>query len=172
MTDKQFLRMLLPLLAMNISLLSYSQERGEEFESFLSRFTSSASFQYSRVRFPLTSPIILLDSNEKEKSFPFTKNEWQLLDSDVFVVDRSYHDEAENYYVSKYIQDDPKRKEFEAGYEESEIDLRVVFELIGDKWFVTDCYNGWYSFDLPAEELSETIALVKEENDLFIEQYP
>ena len=150
----------------------YAQEKTEDFESFLSQFTGSATFQYSRIKFPLANPIILLGDNEKEVSFPFTKEKWQLLDSDVFVVNRAYAEEAENFYVSKYVQDEPERKEFEAGYEESEVDLRVVFELINGEWFVTDCYNSWYSFDLPADDLEETVLLVKEENDLFIEHYP
>ena len=38
----------------------------------------------------------------------------------------------------------------EAGYEESEIDLRVEFEQAADgKWYVVDCYTGWYGYDLP-----------------------
>lgn len=172
MTNRRFLCMFLSLLAMNAGVLAYSQEKAEDFESFLSQFTASASFQYARIKFPLASPIILLDDKEKEKTFPFTKEKWQLLDHEVFEVSRAYNDEADNYYTSKYIQDEPARKEFEAGYEESEVDLRVVFELIGGKWFVTDCYNSWYSFDLPAGELAEAIAQVKEENDLFLEQYP
>jgi len=36
-----------------------------------------------------------------------------------------------------------KHKIFEAGYEESEVDLRVEFELQADgKWYVVDCYTA------------------------------
>ena len=67
---------------------------------------------------------------------------------------------------------EPAHKVFEAGYEESEIDLRVEFELIGDKWYVTDCYTGWYGFDLPISELKETIQQVQEDNKTFKEIHP
>ena len=41
----------------------------EDFKIFLQKFTSSASFQYSRIKFPLKSPIILLkDDGETERS--------------------------------------------------------------------------------------------------------
>ena len=47
---------------------------GENFKSFLDRFTSSAAFQYTRIKFPLKTPITLLaDDGETEKTFPFTK---------------------------------------------------------------------------------------------------
>ena len=46
----------------------------EDFKTFLQKFTSSASFQYSRVKFPLKSPITLLkDDGETEQTFPFTR---------------------------------------------------------------------------------------------------
>ena len=35
-------------------------------------------------------------------------------------------------YVSKFTLNEPKHKIFEAGYEESEVDLRVEFELQAD----------------------------------------
>ena len=37
-------------------------------------------------------------------------------------------------YVSKFTVNEPTHKEFEAGYEESEVDLRVIFDLIDGKW--------------------------------------
>lgn len=47
---------------------------GEDFKSFLDKFTSSAAFQYTRIKFPLKTPITLLaDDGETEKTFPFTK---------------------------------------------------------------------------------------------------
>ena len=53
---------------------------GEDFKSFLHKFTSSASFQYSRIKFPLKSPIVLLqDDGETEQTFPFTRDKWALL---------------------------------------------------------------------------------------------
>ena len=44
------------------------------FQSFLKKFTSSASFQYTRVKFPLKTPVTLLaDDGETEKTFRFTR---------------------------------------------------------------------------------------------------
>jgi hypothetical protein len=70
------------------------------------------------------------------------------------------------------VVNEPTHKEFEAGYEESEVDLRVVFELIDGNWYVTDCYTAWYSFDLPIADLKETISQVQEENKAFEEVHP
>ena len=128
---------------------------GEDFKSFLDKFTSSAAFQYTRVKFPLKTPITLLaDDGETEKTFPFTQEEGGI-------------------YVSKFTLNEPKHKIFEAGYEESEVDLRVEFELQADgKWYVVDCYTGWYGYDLPIGELKQTIQNVKEENAAFKEIHP
>ena len=35
----------------------------EDFQTFLKKFTSSASFQYSRIKFPLKTPIALLEED-------------------------------------------------------------------------------------------------------------
>lgn len=75
-------------------------------------------------------------------------------------------------YISHFTVDEPAHKEFEAGYDESEPSLRVVFELTDGKWYVTDCYNDWYNFDLPISELEETIQAVQEENKAFEELHP
>ena len=58
-------------------------QSGEDFKPFLDKFTSSAAFQYTRIKFPLKTPITLLaDDGETEKTFPFTKEKWPLLDSE------------------------------------------------------------------------------------------
>lgn len=141
------------------------------FESFLDKFTTSAAFQYSRIKFPLESPIVLLDDNGNEKSYSFTKEKWPLLGADWFVVQRAQQEEG-GVYIVQYAVDEPAHKEFEAGFEDGELDLRIVFNLIEDKWYVTDCYNAWYSFDLPNSELQDAVRQVKEENAVFEEQYP
>ena len=134
---------------------SEAAQTGEDFKSFLDKFTSSAAFQYTRVKFPLKTPVTLLaDDGETEKTFPFTKEKWPLLDSET-------------------LKEEPAHKVFEAGYEESEIDLRVEFELLPDgKWYVVDCYTGWYGYDLPIAELKQTIQHVQEENAAFKELHP
>ena len=109
---------------------------------------------------------------ETEKTFPFTKEKWPLLDSETMKEERITQEEG-GIYVSKFTLNEPKHKIFEAGYEESEVDLRVEFELQADgKWYVVDCYTGWYGYDLPIGELKQTIQNVKEENTTFKEIHP
>lgn len=149
-----------------------SQAAEEDFNAFLQKFTTSASFQYSRVKFPLKTPITLLkDDGETEQNFPFTRDKWALLDEETLKEGRTTEEEG-GVYVSLFTVNEPAHKEFEAGYEESEPLLRVVFDLIGGKWYVTDCYNDWYNFDLPVSELKETIQTVQEENKAFEETHP
>ena len=89
-------------------------------------------FQYTRVKFPLKTPVTLLaDDGETEKTFPFTKEKWPLLDSETLKEERITQEEG-GVYVSKFTLNEPAHKVFEAGYEESEIDLRVEFELLPD----------------------------------------
>lgn len=149
-----------------------SRAAEEDFKTFLQKFTSSASFQYSRVKFPLKTPISLLkDDGETEQTFPFTREKWPLLDEETLKEGRVTEEEG-GIYLSRFTVNNPTGKEFEAGYEESEPLLRVVFELIGGKWYVTDCYNDWYNSDLPINELKETIQAVQEENKAFEEVHP
>lgn len=144
----------------------------EDFKTFLQKFTSSASFQYSRVKFPLKSPISLLKNDgETEQTFPFTREKWPLLDAESLKEVRVEEEEG-GVYISRYSVNEPAHKEFEAGYEESEPSLRLVFELQDGKWYVTDCYNDWYNPDLPVSELVETIRTIQEENKAFEEQHP
>lgn len=150
---------------------AFHQTTDTDFLSFLNKFATSASFQYSRIKFPLTSPIILLNEEEEEETFPFTKEKWLLLDRETF-NERRVNTEEYGVYITKFVVNEPALKEFEAGYEESELDLWVVFELIDGKWHVTDCYNSCYAFDLPATQLSEAIGRIQEDNKLFESKYP
>lgn len=145
----------------------------EDFHSFLNKFTSSAAFQYTRIKFPLKTPVTLMtDDGNSEKTFPFTKEKWPLLDGETMKEERITQEEG-GIYVSKFTLNEPKHKVFEAGYEESEVDLRVEFELQADgKWYVTDCYSGWYGYDLPIGELKQTIQHVQEENVAFKSIHP
>ena len=144
----------------------------EDFNGFLKKFTTSAAFQYSRIKFPLKTDIVLsIGDGENEKSFPFTKKEWPLLDDETFVEERN-EVEGEGVYISKFTIKEPAHVEFESGYEESELDLRVSFDLINGKWFLTDCYTGWYNFNVLASELNKTVLEVQVENKDFIKQHP
>lgn len=152
--------------------ISDSRAAEEDFKTFLRSFTSSASFQYSRIKFPLKTPIALLqDDGETEVTFPFTRDKWPLLGEEALEEGRVTEEEG-GVYVSRFTVDEPAHKEFEAGYEESEPSLRIVFERIDGQWYVTDCYNDWYNFDLPIDELEETVRTIQEENKAFEELHP
>ena len=75
-----------------------------------------------------TIQIKSLIDGETEKTFPFTEEKWPLLDSETMKEERITQEEG-GIYVSKLTLNEPKHKIFEAGYEESEVDLRVEFEL-------------------------------------------
>ncbi len=148
------------------------QTGNEDFAVFLEKFTSSAAFQMTRIKFPLKTPIALLtDDGEHEKTFPFTKEKWPLIDAET-LREESISEDDGTVYVSKFTVNQPDHKEFQSGYDESEIDFRVEFDLIGGKWFVTDCYTDWYAYDLPIDELKEVIGQVQEENAAFREIHP
>lgn len=145
---------------------------GEDFAEFLQKFTTSARFQYSRVKFPLKTPITLLkEDGETEQSFPFTRDKWPLLDAASLQTGRMT-DEEGGVYVAQFTTNQDTRKEFEAGYEESEPSLRISFTLIGGEWYVTDCYNDWFNADLIVSDLPETLKEITAENEAFQEQWP
>ena len=113
----------------------------------------------------MKTPITLMtDDGNSEKTFPFTKDKWPLLDSETLKEERITQEEG-GIYVSKFTVNEPTHKEFE-------VDLRVIFDLIDCKWYVTDCYTGWYGFDLPISELKETILQIQEDNKAFKEIHP
>ena len=145
----------------------------EPFQEFVQRFVRSASFQYERIKFPLKTPISLrVNDNGDEREFPFTKEMWPLLNEENLKVERIQQEEG-GVYVGRYIIDEKRVKEFQAGYEESEVDLRVRFELDSNgKWYVTDAYTAWYAPDIYAGELKDVMKEIAEENKIFLEQYP
>jgi hypothetical protein len=144
----------------------------KSFEVFLQRFTSSAAFQYSRIKFPLKTPISLMSyDGENEKSFPFTKEKWMLLTADMLKVGAT-DAEGGGRYIGKYVSDTPTHKEFQAGYEDSEMDLQVVFDLIGGQWYVTDAFEGCYSYDMSTDDLQKAILEVQRENVTFKKLHP
>lgn len=149
-----------------------SRASGEDFKTFLRSFTSSASFQYSRIKFPLKTPIVLFQHDgETEVIFSFTRDRWPLLGEEALKEGRVTEEEG-GIYVSRFTVDEPTHKEFEAGYEESEPSLRIVFELMDGQWYVTDCYNDWFNSDLPIDEMEETLHTIREENKAFEALHP
>ncbi len=80
-------------------------QSGEDFKPFLDKFTSSAAFQYTRIKFPLKTPITLLaDDGETEKTFPFTKEKWPLLDSETMKEERIAQEEGGNLCFQIHIE--------------------------------------------------------------------
>jgi hypothetical protein len=144
----------------------------KDFTAFVEQFTASASFQYSRIKFPLKSPITLMaDDGKSEKTIVFTKDKWPLLSADILKEKNESSPEG-GTYIAKYVVDQPAHKEFQAGYEDSEIDLKIVFDLINGKWYVTDCYTAWYNFELSMEEFRDAVIQVQRENAAFIKIHP
>ncbi len=169
---KNYLVIGLLLMSLFTNILPLRAAQEENFSVFLHKFTTSAAFQYSRIKFPLKSNIVLsAGDGENEKNFPFTKKEWPLLDEKTFKEER-HEMQGEGVYVSKFTIKEPTHVEFEAGYEESELDLRVRFDLIDDKWFLTDCYTAWYNFSILATEFRQTVLEVQAENKKFVMQHP
>lgn len=149
-----------------------NQQRAENFDEFLKKFTGSAKFQYSRIKFPLPSSIIYtLDDGQTDKEVPFSKEKWALLNADAFKEQRIATEDGA-VYVMQYTEKEPTSRVFQSGYEESENDLVVEFALIDGKWYVVDCMTGWFNYDLNEDELKEAISAITQENKKFIEQYP
>ena len=64
-------------------------------------------------------------------------------------------------------------KSLKRANEESEVDLRVEFELqAGREMVCGGLLYSWYGYDLPIGELKQTIQNVKEENAAFKELHP
>lgn len=149
-----------------------AQSVEEDFDEFLTKFTSSADFQFSRIKFPLPTPIAVYSEDGEEIVAPFIKDKWLLLSSERFEVGAIDLDD-EGLYEANYVVNNPTHKEFEAGMKESELDLRVVFDLIDGKWFVTDA-TMWYDFELvpPGKELRSLVQQVKELNEEFAAEMP
>jgi hypothetical protein len=173
-TIRLFLLLFLTALPVSINAFVNSNpvQGDRDFATFLAHFTSSAAFQYSRIKFPLKTPItIMSDDGKSEKAFPFTKEKWPLLNSDMLKAKQT-SPEGGGVYVSKFTIDTPTHKEFQAGYQESEFDLHVVFDLIQGSWYVTDCFTAYYSYDLSVAELKEAIRDVQKENTTFTKVHP
>lgn len=92
--------------ALMLTTLNGLAAEEEDFKTFLQKFTSSASFQYSRIKFPLKSPIALLkDDGETEQTFPFTREKWALLDEETLKEGRTYYRRGGRYlYFSLHSQ--------------------------------------------------------------------
>lgn len=163
-------RTILLIAILSFPFTLHAQE--EDFGAFLKQFTSSASFQMERIQFPLKSSIVLYNEVEdRDEQIPFTKELWPLVGEEIFKVGRTPLDEG-GVYLSHFKVDTKNKKVFEAGLEESELDLKIEFNRINGKWYVVDCYTAWYDFSLPFEEFPAVKQQVEEENKSFREDHP
>lgn len=140
---------------------------------YFSRNSHPAPFQYSRIKFPLKSPIILLkDDGETEQTFPFTRDDkWALLDSETLrEADVLRRRREEFTYPALRRMDLPIKSSRPDMMSRSLLACRFRFDR--QKWYVTDCYNDWYNSDLPVSELEETVRTMQEENKASEELHP
>lgn len=157
------------LLVINFPAVLAQDEPDVSFDAFLKKFTSSAEFQYSRVRFPVATPIFLIKTNGDEVEVPFTQEEWSLLGENDL---KEFRQETQDgVYFSRFAVKDKDHVEFEAGLEESELDLSIVFDLVDGKWYVTDCFNGIYGA-VPVDDFDATVYEVQQKNEQFIKKHP
>lgn len=157
------------LQVVNPSLIMAQNESDASFDVFLKQFVSSAGFQLSRVKFPIATPIFLVDENGNEQEVPFTQEEWLLLgEKDVKEFKQNTQD---GVYFGRFTVKDKDHVEFESGLEESELDLSITFDFIDGKWYVTDCFNGIYAL-VPITDFDATVYEVQQKNEQFAKKHP
>lgn len=139
------------------------------FNAFLGKFTSSAEFQYSRVKFPIATPLFLMTADGNEQEVPFGQEEWPLLEAKD--LKECKINTQDGVFFGRFTVKENDHVEFESGLEESELDLNVIFDLIDGKWYVTDCFNGVYG-SVPVEDYDATVYEVQQKNEAFIKKHP
>lgn len=168
-TSKFILSLLLFVLAGCLTPATAQDGGDKDFDSFLKKFTTSAEFQYSRIRFPLETPIVLSGGDGPEQELPFTMAEWPLLGTDDLKEFRK--EDQDGIYFGRFTVKNPDHVEYESGLEESELDLSIVFDRVDGKWYVTDCYNGWYASVTP-DDIEPAVYEVQQKNQEFEKKHP
>ncbi len=140
----------------------------EPFAHFIDSFAHSASFQYSRIHFPLKTDLLLY-IDDKEVNLSYTQDRWLLLGTDY--LDATGRTDG---YFTRYTEDQPLRKTLVGGYPDSETVLQLVFESLDDGlWYVTDGYNDcYYSGVRNLSDMEEAKRRIADENRRFISLYP
>ena len=153
----------------NLAAVMAQNEPDASFDAFLKKFTTSAEFQLARVKFPVTTPIFLVDDNGNEQEVPFTQEEWPLLgEKELKEFEQNTQDVI---YFGRFAVKEENHVEFESGLEESELDLSLIFDLVDGKWYVTDCFNGIYGA-VPAADFDATVYEVQQKNEQFLKKHP
>ena len=168
-TSKLLFSFLLFFIAGCFTAASAQDSADQDFDSFLKKFTSSAEFQYYRVSFALETRIVLTREDGTEQEMPFTMAEWPLLTADELKEFRK--EEPDGIIFGRFTVKKTDHVEYESGLEESELDLSIVFDRVDGKWYVTDCYNGWYGSVSP-EDIEAVVYDVQQKNQEFEKKHP
>lgn len=150
----------------SVKTVSTVSTSDKEFDDFIHQFLSSASFQYSRIHFPIKMAIEYSTDDGEIKSLPMTKEAWPLLS------ELPVYNDGETFGAFKVKGHEGMV--YELGYLNSELTLRLIFKKINKKWFVVDGGNwDWYpGMDMTAKELAETRKKVQEHNAAFLAKHP
>ncbi|MBR2770820.1 MAG: DUF4348 domain-containing protein [Salinivirgaceae bacterium] len=95
----------------------------EDFDKFYNRFHADSAFQMSRIKFPLKGASTNLD-----KSTPWTPQNWQMLRTRIYDVDK-------NQYKVKYSKTETSFTQ-KVWVDGGGFSNECRFELIGGKWFL------------------------------------
>ena len=95
----------------------------EDFDKFYDRFHADSAFQMSRIKFPLKGASTNLD-----KSTPWTPQNWQMLRTRIYDVDK-------NQYKVKYSKTETSFTQ-KVWVDGGGFSNECRFELIDEKWFL------------------------------------
>lgn len=95
----------------------------EDFDKFYDRFHADSAFQMSRIKFPLKGA-----STNIDKSTPWTPQNWQMLRTRIYDVDK-------NQYKVKYSKTETSFTQ-KVWIDGGGFSNECRFELIGGKWFL------------------------------------
>ena len=95
----------------------------EDFDKFYDRFHADSAFQMSRIKFPLKGA-----STNIDKSTPWTPQNWQMLRTRIYDVDK-------NQYKVKYTKTETSFTQ-KVWVDGGGFSNECCFELIGGKWFL------------------------------------
>lgn len=94
----------------------------ENFDDFFIRFSKDINFRISRIKFPLAG----YNSDERKKSFFWTKEEWLFYSEEDFKINKDATKRVKLIENSKII--------YRIYKENSGYDIKYTFVLINDKW--------------------------------------
>ncbi len=99
----------------------------ESFDTFYDKFLTDKAFQMERVKFPIEGSLVL----DYEKSYEWTKDNWELITKHI--------DEVNRTEFTVEIENLPEMVSHKIYIPNSGLSLSYSFELIDGKWFLTKC---------------------------------